>query len=86
MQGGAGGFCPYEIPRWLEMYRQGFLAAILKMGGDADSEATEFEMQLRRAGAPTVAIEMKSPEELGVEIFKWEIATVLACTAERESV
>jgi transaldolase / glucose-6-phosphate isomerase len=61
------------------MYRQGFLAAILKMGGDADSEATEFEMQLRRAGAPTVAIEMKSPEELGVEIFKWEIVKVLAC-------
>jgi transaldolase/glucose-6-phosphate isomerase len=70
-----------EIPRWLEMYRQGFLAAILKMRGDAGSEATEFEMQLRRAGAPTVSIEMDHPEELGVEVFKWEIATALACVS-----
>jgi hypothetical protein len=61
------------------MYRQGFLAAILKMRGDEDSEATEFEMQLRRAGAPTVSIEMDHPEELGVEVFKWEIVTALAC-------
>jgi len=68
-----------EMPRWLEMYRQGFLAAILKMRGDADLEAKEFEMELRRAGAPTVSIEMESPEELGVEVFKWEIATALAC-------
>jgi glucose-6-phosphate isomerase len=68
-----------EIPRWLEIYRQGFLAAILKMRGDEDSEVNEFEMKLRRAGAPTVSIEMDSPEELGVEVFKWEIATALAC-------
>jgi hypothetical protein len=68
-----------EIPRWLEIYRQGFLAAILKMRGDEDSEVNGFEMKLRRAGAPTVSIEMDSPEELGVEVFKWEIATALAC-------
>ena len=68
-----------EIPRWLEIYRQGFLTAILKMRGDEDSEVNEFETELRRAGAPTVSIEMDSPEELGVEVFKWEIATALAC-------
>jgi transaldolase/glucose-6-phosphate isomerase len=68
-----------EPPRWLEIYRQGFSAAILKMRKDEHSEVNEFEMHLRRAGVPTVAIEMDSPEELGAEAFKWEIATALAC-------
>jgi transaldolase/glucose-6-phosphate isomerase len=68
-----------EPPRWLEIYRQGFSAAILKMREDENSEVNDFEMQLRRAGVPTVTIEMGSPEESGAEVFKWEIATALAC-------
>ena len=68
-----------EPPRWLEIYRQGFSAVILKMREDENSEVNEFEMLLRRAGVPTIAIEMDSPEESGAEAFKWEIATALAC-------
>jgi transaldolase / glucose-6-phosphate isomerase len=68
-----------EVPRWLEIYRRGFTAAILVMRGDDDSEIKEFEMVLRRAGLPTVSIEIDSPEELGAEVFKWEVATALAC-------
>jgi glucose-6-phosphate isomerase len=51
-----------EVPRWLEIYRRGFTAAILAMRGDDDSEIKEFEMVLRRAGLPTVSIEIDSPE------------------------
>jgi transaldolase / glucose-6-phosphate isomerase len=68
-----------EPPRWLEIYRQGFSAVILKMREDEHSEVNEFEMLLRKAGVPTIAIEMDSPEESGAEVFKWEIATALAC-------
>lgn len=28
---------------------------------------------------PTASIEMNSPEEIGAEMFRWEIATALAC-------
>ncbi len=68
-----------EPPRWLEIYRRGFSAAILTMREDENSEVTEFETLLRRAGLPTVSIEINNPDELGAETFKWEIATALAC-------
>jgi len=35
---------------------------------------------LRGAGVPVVTIELNGPEELAVELFKWEIATALACS------
>jgi len=68
-----------ELPKWSENYRRGCMAAVLTMHGDPDVEVKEFEMQLRTAGVPTVAIELNSPEEFGAEMFKWEIATALAC-------
>ena len=67
------------LPVWLETYRRGCTAAILTMRGDEDEDVKEFEMCLRRAGVPTVSIEMNSTEEFGAETFKWEIATALAC-------
>jgi transaldolase / glucose-6-phosphate isomerase len=68
-----------ELPEWSENYRNGCTAAVLTMRGDQDAEVKAFEMQLRTAGVPTVSIELNSPEELGAEMFKWEIATALAC-------
>jgi glucose-6-phosphate isomerase len=68
-----------EPPKWLEIYRQGFSAAILAMRDDDNSEVNEFETLLRRVGLPTVSIEINNPDELGAETFKWEIATALAC-------
>jgi transaldolase / glucose-6-phosphate isomerase len=68
-----------EPPKWSENYRNGCTAALLTMRGDQDAAVKAFEMQLRTAGVPTVSIEMNSPEELGAEMFKWEIATALAC-------
>ncbi len=68
-----------DPPRWLEIYRRGFSAAILAMRDDDNSEVNEFETLLRKAGLPTVSIEINNPDELGAETFKWEIATAMAC-------
>jgi transaldolase/glucose-6-phosphate isomerase len=64
----------------LAMLRQGFFAAILTMAGDEERELRRRYEELRGAGVPMVAIELNSPEELAVELFKWEIATALACS------
>jgi glucose-6-phosphate isomerase len=75
------GFIPIcdASPTWLEVYRRGCTAAVLTMRGDENTEVKEFETQLRRAAVPTVSVDMASPEEFGAEMFKWEIATALAC-------
>jgi transaldolase/glucose-6-phosphate isomerase len=67
------------LPRPLEIYQRGCVSAILKMRGDDDAEIKEAEEQLKQAGVPVVSIELNSPAELGAELFKWELATALAC-------
>jgi transaldolase/glucose-6-phosphate isomerase len=64
----------------LEMLQQGCFAAILKMAGEEDRELGRRHDELRAAGVPMVTIELNGPEELAVELFKWEIATALACS------
>jgi transaldolase/glucose-6-phosphate isomerase len=67
------------FPKWLENYRRCCAAAILTMPDDQNDEVKEFERHLRNAGVPTISIEMHTPEQFGAEMFKWEIATALAC-------
>jgi len=64
----------------VEMLQQGCFAAILKMAGEEDQELARKHDELRLAGVPMVTIELNGPEQLAVELFKWEIATALACT------
>ena len=64
----------------LEMLERGCLVAILKMAGGEHRELTKKCNELHQAGVPMVSIEMAGPEELGAELFKWEIATALTCT------
>ena len=64
----------------LEMLQQGCFAAILKMAGEEDRELGRRHDESRGAGVPMVTIELNGPEELAVELFKWEIATALACS------
>jgi transaldolase/glucose-6-phosphate isomerase len=64
----------------LEMLQQGCLVVILKMAGEEDLELGRTHDDLRGAGVPMVTIELNGPEELAVELFKWEIATALACS------
>jgi transaldolase/glucose-6-phosphate isomerase len=69
------------FPRPLETYQRGCLAVILRMRGDAAAEVQEAEEHLKQAGVPLVAIDLSAAEELGAELFKWELATALACAA-----
>jgi len=64
----------------LEMLQRGCLAAILKMAGEEGLELGRRYDELRVAGVPIVTIELNGPEELAVELFKWEIATALTCS------
>jgi transaldolase/glucose-6-phosphate isomerase len=64
----------------LELLQQGCFAAILNMAGEEDRELGRRYDELRGAGVPMVTIELNGPEELAVELFKWEIATALACS------
>lgn len=62
------------------MLKQGCFAAILKMAGEEEPELDRRHDELREAGVPIVTIELNGPEELAAELFKWEIATALACS------
>ncbi len=62
------------------MLQKGCFAAILTMAGEEDRELRRRYEELREAGVPMVTIELHGPEELAVELFKWEIATALACS------
>jgi transaldolase/glucose-6-phosphate isomerase len=58
---------------------RGWIAAIWTMRGDDDEALKEAAQDLQRANVPTVLIELSGPEELGAILFKWELATALAC-------
>jgi transaldolase/glucose-6-phosphate isomerase len=68
-----------EFPKWMEHHTRCCTAAVFSMEGDDHQEVKEFETQLKTAGVPTVSIELNTPEQFGAEMFKWEIATALAC-------
>lgn len=63
-----------------EMLQRGCVMANLRMAGQEDGELSKKCEELRKSGVPMVSIELKGPEELAVEVFKWEIATALACS------
>ncbi len=67
------------LPKPLEIYQRGCISAILTLRGDDDTEIRDAEKQLKQAGVPVVSIELNSPAGLGTELFKWELATALAC-------
>jgi transaldolase/glucose-6-phosphate isomerase len=63
-----------------EIYQRGCIAAIFAMQGDEAAEVKQFEARLKQVGVPTVSVEMNAPEQLGAGLFKWELATALACS------
>jgi transaldolase/glucose-6-phosphate isomerase len=50
----------------------------LTLAGDCDLAQDSSVEALENAGHPIVRIEVKSPEHLGQEFFRWEIATAIA--------
>ena len=68
-----------RIPGLLATRRKRCIAAIFSMEGDDDPELDEFRNELKQDSIPMVSIHLNTPEELGAELFKWEVATALAC-------
>lgn len=66
-------------PRFSETCQRSCIAGIVTMHGDHDPELEEARNRLKQADTPHLLIALNSPEELGAELFKWEIATALAC-------
>jgi glucose-6-phosphate isomerase len=78
---GGRGLIPIcgQPPRPLGIYQRGCVSVILTMRGDDDTEIKAAERQLKQAGVPLVSVELNSPADLGAGLFKWEVATALAC-------
>lgn len=64
----------------LAALRHGCFAVMISLAGKNEPELAGRSAALREAGIPMVTIEMNSLEELAAELFKWEIATALACS------
>ena len=67
-------------PSTLEPYTSGAIATVLTMAGDDITQVQESVAHLQAQGVPVISAELESPAELGAELFKWEIATALACS------
>ena len=68
------------LPGASERALQGCVAAVLKMRGGEDAELASMEETLKLHSVPTVTVTLNGPEDLGAELFQWEIATALACS------
>lgn len=66
----------------LETLQRKCLVVILTMKGQV-KDALGQSRQLHELGVPVVEIELQSPGDFAAEIFKWEIATALACVPLR---
>ena len=68
------------LPGASEGALRGCVAAVLKMRGVEDAELATTEATLKQHYVPTVTVTMNGPEDLGAELFQWEIATALTCS------
>ena len=78
---GGRGLIPIcaDIAPSLETVQEGCAVAIFRLRGDEDSQVDRVLEHLKTRDVPFVSIQLQSPEELGAEVFKWEVATALAC-------
>jgi len=62
------------------LFEKGCLPICVRLRGNDTSSFEQQCQKLREAGSPLVTIELNGPEEFAAELFKWEIATALACS------
>ena len=79
---GGSGFVPVYgcVAHDLEMLRHSSFAVSVSIKGNEVEEIESKASALRGFGVPQVRIELNGPEDLPAELFKWEIATALACS------
>ncbi len=79
-KGGLGLIPICGLPDVGERALRGCVAAVLKLRGAEDADLTRTEAVLKQHKVPTVSVEINGMEDLGAEMFQWEIATALACS------
>jgi hypothetical protein len=65
-------------PGLMESCWQNSIAGLFSFHGQNDPQLQQVRHQLEQSDIPTASIELNGSEELGPELFKWEVATVLA--------
>jgi transaldolase/glucose-6-phosphate isomerase len=79
-----GGYEPGLMPFFgqancpLEILHRNSLIVILSMKGHSEVQREQLRT-LREQDLPVLEIELQNPGDLAAEIFKWEVATALAC-------
>jgi len=67
-----------EAPQRPEAYSSDRLFVYLKLQTDGDAAQDELADGLERAGHPVVRVTLADRQDLGQELFRWEIATAVA--------
>src|SRR5271154_4067071 len=78
---GGEGIIPIfgELPITTDAYLHGCIVAGLALEGDDPTETQQAIGKLRQANVPVVQIDVASAIDIAAELFKWEVATALAC-------
>jgi transaldolase / glucose-6-phosphate isomerase len=69
-----------EIPCEHERPCHGCLVAVLSLRGEMDDSVKQLASRLAQNNVSCLSIQMDGPEDFGAELFKWELATALACS------
>lgn len=69
-----------ELHYHLKMFEKETMVVALTMKGDDRTEIDAKLKELTEASIPALLVELHGPEDMGIELFKWEIATALACS------
>jgi transaldolase/glucose-6-phosphate isomerase len=80
--GGGRGFIPIFAQKdyALATVKEKCLVVKFTLQNQENTGETEFK-ELRDSGVPTVEIKLRQPADFAAEIFKWEVATALACVS-----
>lgn len=78
---GGKGIVPIygDVPMSPELFQHGCIVVRLALQGEDTAEHQETLRKMQQAGVPVVHFALESPMDLAAELFKWELATALAC-------
>ena len=79
---GGRGIVPITAgPGIISAIRGKFMAAVIRFAGVSDPELAQAQDYLEREGIPAAFVDLGGVVDFGAEVYRWEIATCLACSA-----
>jgi len=78
---GGHGIIPIfgDVPMRPEVFQHRCIVTLLALQGEEAAEGQQAVREIHQANVPLLQIAMESPIDIAAELFKWEIATALAC-------